>query len=231
MQVSIAAAIILCIFIYWGWDACLAVGEETKNSGRTPGRRGRHHHADPRVHLRAGCLRRAVVRRFRLRGYRSEQRDEHRRCPDRSGRAGRGHHRGVSAASDGFGVGVVVHPDHDPADRARNPLDGRVRGHTEAVRECAPALHDPCVRHRRDGLRGAGLLPAADLHQRERAGRLGGVTGPGGRVLLRHHRLLVHLVLPPHPFRIDAKPVHARYLPVAGRSGDDAGPSSRAPST
>ncbi len=34
---SIAAAIILCIFIYWGWDACLAVGEETKNAERTPG--------------------------------------------------------------------------------------------------------------------------------------------------------------------------------------------------
>lgn len=35
---SIAAAIILCIFIYWGWDACLAVGEETKDSTKTPGR-------------------------------------------------------------------------------------------------------------------------------------------------------------------------------------------------
>ncbi|MBT0566812.1 APC family permease [Williamsia sp. CHRR-6] len=35
---QIAAAIILCIFIYWGWDACLAVGEETKDSARTPGR-------------------------------------------------------------------------------------------------------------------------------------------------------------------------------------------------
>lgn len=34
---SIAAAIILCIFIYWVWDACLAVGEETKDPGRTPG--------------------------------------------------------------------------------------------------------------------------------------------------------------------------------------------------
>jgi amino acid transporter len=34
---SIAQAIILCIFIYWGWDACLAVGEETRNPGRTPG--------------------------------------------------------------------------------------------------------------------------------------------------------------------------------------------------
>ena len=34
---AIAAAVILCIFIYWGWDACLAVGEETKNPGKTPG--------------------------------------------------------------------------------------------------------------------------------------------------------------------------------------------------
>ena len=28
----------MCIFIYWGWDTCLAVGEETENSDRTPGR-------------------------------------------------------------------------------------------------------------------------------------------------------------------------------------------------
>ena len=34
---SIAAAVILFIFIYWGWDACLAVGEETKDPGKTPG--------------------------------------------------------------------------------------------------------------------------------------------------------------------------------------------------
>ena len=35
---SIAAAVILCIFIYWGWDSCLAVGEETKDTEKTPGR-------------------------------------------------------------------------------------------------------------------------------------------------------------------------------------------------
>lgn len=35
---SIAAATILCLFIYWGWDACLAVNEETKDLARTPGR-------------------------------------------------------------------------------------------------------------------------------------------------------------------------------------------------
>jgi amino acid transporter len=35
---SIAAAVILCVFIYWGWDSCLAVGEETKDPEKTPGR-------------------------------------------------------------------------------------------------------------------------------------------------------------------------------------------------
>ncbi|WP_019202482.1 APC family permease [Tsukamurella sp. 1534] len=35
---QVAAAVILCIFLYWGWDACLAVGEETKGSATTPGR-------------------------------------------------------------------------------------------------------------------------------------------------------------------------------------------------
>lgn len=35
---SLAQAVILCIFIYWGWDACLAVSEETKDSDKTPGR-------------------------------------------------------------------------------------------------------------------------------------------------------------------------------------------------
>jgi amino acid transporter len=35
---SVAEAVILCIFIYWGWDSCLAVTEETKNADTTPGR-------------------------------------------------------------------------------------------------------------------------------------------------------------------------------------------------
>lgn len=31
-------AILLCLFIYWGWDTCLALNEETKDPERTPGR-------------------------------------------------------------------------------------------------------------------------------------------------------------------------------------------------
>ncbi|NAZ82769.1 amino acid permease [Kineococcus sp. R8] len=35
---ALAEAVILCVFIYWGWDACLAVSEETRDADRTPGR-------------------------------------------------------------------------------------------------------------------------------------------------------------------------------------------------
>ncbi|MET0316969.1 MAG: APC family permease, partial [Rhodococcus fascians] len=31
-------AILLALFIYWGWDTCLALNEETKDPARTPGR-------------------------------------------------------------------------------------------------------------------------------------------------------------------------------------------------
>ncbi|GAA2246092.1 APC family permease [Herbiconiux moechotypicola] len=31
-------AILLCLFIYWGWDTCLALNEETKDPQRIPGR-------------------------------------------------------------------------------------------------------------------------------------------------------------------------------------------------
>lgn len=30
-------AVLLCLFIYWGWDTCLALNEETRNPRRTPG--------------------------------------------------------------------------------------------------------------------------------------------------------------------------------------------------
>ncbi|MEV8097569.1 APC family permease [Kitasatospora sp. NPDC085879] len=33
-----AEAVVLCLYIYWGWDALITVNEETRDSARTPGR-------------------------------------------------------------------------------------------------------------------------------------------------------------------------------------------------
>ncbi|MFI8423569.1 APC family permease [Streptomyces sp. NPDC085479] len=35
---SCAQAVLLCLFIYWGWDSLITVNEETKDSDRVPGR-------------------------------------------------------------------------------------------------------------------------------------------------------------------------------------------------
>ena len=35
---AIAHGAILCVFVYWGWDACLSVSEETKDPHRNPGK-------------------------------------------------------------------------------------------------------------------------------------------------------------------------------------------------
>ncbi|MFJ2766605.1 APC family permease [Streptomyces sp. NPDC087300] len=35
---SCAEAVLLCLYIYWGWDALITFNEETADSGRTPGR-------------------------------------------------------------------------------------------------------------------------------------------------------------------------------------------------
>jgi amino acid transporter len=35
---SLTEAVLLAIFIYWGWDTAVAINEETKDPGRTPGR-------------------------------------------------------------------------------------------------------------------------------------------------------------------------------------------------
>ena len=35
---SMTYAVLLALFIYWGWDSCLALNEETRNPAKTPGR-------------------------------------------------------------------------------------------------------------------------------------------------------------------------------------------------
>ena len=42
---SFVEAILLAIFIYWGWDTVLSINEETEDSREDPGSRGPHQHA------------------------------------------------------------------------------------------------------------------------------------------------------------------------------------------
>ena len=228
---SIAAAIILCIFIYWGWDACLAVGEETKDPGKTPG-------------IAAVITTLILVCTYVLVAYavqsfagfgddgiglnNEENTDD---VLTVLGEPVAGSDRGLAAAAHGVGLGAVLDADHDPADRPRHPVDGGLRGDPEAVRQRAPAVHDPGLRHHRDGAGGAVLLPGADVPVRERARRLGRVARPGGRVLLRHHRVRLRLVLPPDAVHLGPEPVLPRHLPAARRARDGVGVRARAPTT
>ncbi len=193
---SIAAAIILCIFIYWGWDACLAVGEETKDPGRTPG-------------IAAVITTLILVCTYVLVAYAVQSfsgfsdvgigLNNAMNTDDVLtvlGKPVAGTHRGVPAAAHRVGLGAVVDPDDHPAHRARHAVDGGVRGHSQAVRLCASALHDPGLRHHGDGAGGAVLLPAADVPVGERTRRFSGISWACGRVLLRHHRVRLRLVLP-----------------------------------
>ena len=125
---SIAAAIILCIFIYWGWDACLAVGEETKDAGSTPGIAA--------VITTVILLCTYVLVAYAVQSFAGfgdvgiglNNADEHRRRAHRPRRTGGRPDGGVAAAAHGVGLGAVLDPDHHPADRPRHPVDGGLRG-------------------------------------------------------------------------------------------------------
>ena len=129
-------------------------GRRRGNQGRRqdPGPRRRPRHTDPGRHLRAGRLRGAGLRRVQRRGHRPEQRGERRRRAHHSRRARLRGARGVAAAVDGVHLGVVVDPDHHPADGARDAVHGRLRGDPQTVRLRASALHDSGVRHHGDGV-------------------------------------------------------------------------------
>src|SRR6516162_2479018 len=187
---SLSNSFLLAVFIYWGWDCCLSVNEETKDSARPGPRRG-HGHADAGRDLRRGQRGRPDLRRPRVPGL-----AQHRRARRH------GHLRAGQRARQAAGpVRADLHgrvlPDHDHADRARRPGHVRTRRDPPLVRPDAPAV--PHADHRDPG-HGRDLGPvlrAADRHVEERAGRLGRVGRPADRLLLRADRVRLRLVLPP----------------------------------
>ena len=135
-------AILLALFIYWGWDTCLALNEETKDPKRIPGPRGAADHRHPARHLRRRDGRGDDVRGPRRDGDGPRQRGERRRLlPRDQGRAARSGRLGARGRRDD--LGDLVDADDDPADRARNARDGGLQGAARAVRDRAPRYKTP----------------------------------------------------------------------------------------
>ena len=153
---SIAAAVILCIFIYWGWDACLAVGEETKDPGKTPGI------AAVITTLILVCtyvLVAYAIQSFAGFGYVGIGLNNANNTDDVLTVLGEPVAGQIAASLLLLTVSISALSSTQttilPTARG-TPVDGGLRGHPQAVRQRASALHDAGVRHHRDGPRGAG---------------------------------------------------------------------------
>ena len=154
---AIAAAVILCIFIYWGWDACLAVNEETKDLARTPGRAAV---LATVILLVTYCLVAVAVQAYAGFGTTGIGLNNEANIDDVVTVLGGpllGPGDGVHPAAGHRGVRHGVDPDHDPADRPRHPGDGRLQGRARSSsRACTP-----CSRRRRSPRSSWGSPPAS----------------------------------------------------------------------
>ena len=222
----IAPAVLTTIFIYWGWDTAVACNEESDDPGTHPGPRGSDLHVPAAGNLCAGDGRRDRVRRRRHRRHRAGQRRElgRRVRRDRPGSVRRQRawaHRDAAAVRVDPDVGVGVDPDDDPADRAHDAVDGRVQGAARLVRQDPPPLPHAERVDDRDGRRVDHLLRAVHVDQPEpveRADRLGRLDD---RLLLRTHRIRVHVVLPQDAQQFVPRLHDARCGPAAGRGVAD----------
>ena len=142
---AFSGAILLAVFIYWGWDSAVSVNEETKDPATTPGRAAV-------ISTLVLLLTYAVVSIATMafagpqllidnsddvfqRGRRPGPRQRAGQVPDLCG----AHLRGSLDADD------------DPADGTHHLVDGRVPGAAGPVREDAQAVPDADYLHHRDG--------------------------------------------------------------------------------
>ena len=134
-------AILLALFIYWGWDTCLALNEETKDPKRIPGRAAllttvillvTYVGVTVAAMMYAGLGETGT-------GLGNEANADDFFLAIKDGLLGPCGWVLVVAVHD---LGDLVDADHDPPDRARHARDGGVQGAAEAVRDRAPAVQD-----------------------------------------------------------------------------------------
>ncbi len=142
---ALVDAVLLGIFIYWGWDSGVAVNEESRDRHRGPGKAAVVSTADPASDLRDRRRRRPGVPRHGLPRRQLERRPErarHRRVR-LAARQAADHHRPH--------LGLGVDADDDPADRADDAVDGEVGRDPGGLRPRSPALPDSDVLDAPDG--------------------------------------------------------------------------------
>ena len=145
---SLTEAVLLAVFIYWGWDTAVAVNEETDDPATTPGRAAIISTRAAARHLRPRLGRHGRLRRRRHDGASGwATRTTPTTSSTRIGPAvfGDGVVGRVFEAllmHLGAHLGLGVHPDDDPADRPHLAVDGRLQGAPRRVRPDPPAVPD-----------------------------------------------------------------------------------------
>ena len=140
-------AILLMLFIYWGWDSAVSVNEETADKERTPGRAA----VISTILLVAIYVLVAVaVVSFAGVGDKGngltnagqlQRRHQHPGlCGVRRPRLRSLH--GQAAGLHGAHLGRGLDADHDPADRPYLAVHGRLPGHPQGVRQDPPEVPD-----------------------------------------------------------------------------------------
>ena len=198
----IAPAVLTAIFIYWGWDTAVACNEESDDPGTTPGRA-----AVISTFLLLATYALVTVAAIAFAGTGTEgiglgnaenSADVFAAIgPDLFGDSVLGQDRHAVAVRVDPDLGVGVDPDDDPADRADHAVDGCVQGaaRRRSPRSTARYL-TPTRVDDRDGRRVDHVLRAVHADQPEPADRVDRLGRLDDRVLLRTHRIRVHVVLP-----------------------------------
>ena len=199
---AFVGALILMLFIYWGWDTAVSVNEETKDKNKTPGRAAI---ISTVLLLITYAIVIFSVLSFAGIGTSGIGLGNSSNSSDVLsvlgsaifGSGGLGYLPEPAADPHGAQLCRRLHPDDDPAHRPHHPVDGRLQGAPQRVRQDSPALPHADRVHPRDGRDLHRPLHPHELHFR-RPGhpRRGDRPRPVHRLLLRAHRLLLHLVLP-----------------------------------
>ena len=213
---------LLALFIYWGWDTCLALNEETENPSKTPGR-GAVISAFVLVAIYVSVA--LLVMMYATVG------------SDGIGLGNEANQADVFLAMKDVVLGpwgwlivvavlasVLSSTQTTILPTARGTLSmGDARGAAAQVRRSAPPQPDARLLHQGDGRGGRGLLRGHELPQREPAGRFHQRHQPVHRLLLRADRVRLLLVFPRNAPRIGTRPVVPWHPPAAGRAAPHGG--------